>query len=239
MEFNLVAINVAIMVAYTIPGFILLKTKAIKESAIPAFTKVLMYVCQPCLSIYTFQKVTYTKELAINMLIFFSLSIAFQVAMLLLMRLIYIKKYNESFKYKVAVVAPILGNVGFFGIPLLENLLPNNPEALAYGAVFIIAFNLIAWTLGAFFLTGDKAYISGKKAFLNPPVLTLFITLPLFFTKTLLPDIILNSVTILGKMTTPLCMIIVGMRLATAKFKDLFTSPLTYLSSIIKLIIYS
>ncbi len=238
MEFTTVAINVAIMLAYSIPGYLLIKLKAVKEDAIPAFSKVLMYVCQPCLSIYTFQKVQYTKELAINMLIFFAIAICFQALMLVILRLIYSKKYNDDFKYKVAVVTPILGNVGFFGIPLLESLLPNNPEALAYGAVFIISFNLIAWTLGAYFLTGDKSFVSGKKAFLNPPVLTLFITLPLFFTKTTMPDVILNCVTILGKFTTPLCMIILGMRFATTNPKELFTNPYTYISSGIKLVIF-
>lgn len=237
MEFGSVALNVAVLLVYAIPGYLFIKLKVVKSDTIPAFAKLLLFVCQPCLSIYTFQKVTYSLELFKKMAIFFALSIALQIFMLLLLRLIFIKKYDDV-KYKIANVASVLGNCGFFGVPLLESLLPDYPEAMAYAAVFIIAFNIIAWTLGAYLLTGDKRFIASKKAFLNPPVLTLFISLPLFFTQTTLPGVISNAVTILAKFTTPLCMFILGMRFATANVKELFTTPTVYISSIAKLIVF-
>ena len=226
------------MLAYAIPGYILVKCKAVKETSIPAFAKVLLYVLQPCLSIYSFQKVTYSPALARNMLVFLGLCTALQVGMLLLMRLALAKRYNEDVRRKVATGATVMGNVGFFGIPLLEALLPDYPEAIAYAAIFVVSFNLIAWTLGAYLLTGDKKYLLRKEVVLNPPFLTLFITLPLFFTSTTLPPIMLNSITILGKFTTPMCMLILGMRFATADVKDLFASPSVYLSTAIKLVVF-
>lgn len=238
MEFGHVALNVAIMLAYAVPGYILIKCKAVKENAIGAFAKVLLYVLQPCLSIYSFQKVTYSKELALKMLLFFAICLVLQAGMLLLLRLAYSRVYNKDVRYKVATVAPVLGNVGFFGIPLLEALLPDYPEAIAYAAIFIVAFNLIAWTLGAYLLTGDKKFLVTKRVVLNPPVLTLLITLPLFFTHTVLPETLGNCITILAKFTTPMCMLILGMRFATANVKDLFTSPTVYISSGIKLIVF-
>ena len=237
MEFGTVALNVAITLAYAIPGFLLIKTKLVKADNISAFAKLLLYVCQPCLSIYSFQKVLYTKQLFIDMVIFFALSVALQIIALFILKLVYLKKSQES-KYRIATVAPILGNVGFFGIPLLEALMPENPEAVAYAATFIISLNLISWTLGAFFITGNKSFIHPKKIFLNPPFLTLFITLPLFFTKTSIPDVIMNCVTVLAKFTTPLCMIIIGMRFATANVKEIFCQPTVYVSTVIKLIIF-
>ena len=237
MNFGTVAINVAVMLAYAVPGFIFIKTKFLKPESIPALAKVLLYFCQPCLSLYSFQKVVYSRELFINMLIFAGMSFGFQLAAIFVLKLIFYKKSTEA-KYRIATVAPILGNVGFFGIPLIEALLPENPEAVAYAATFIIALNVTSWTLGAFIITGDKSFVRPKKILLNPPVLTLFVSLPLFFTKTVLPDVLLNFITVPAKFTTPLCMIILGMRFATANLKQMFTEPTVYLSTAIKLVIF-
>lgn len=236
MEFGTVAINVALMLAYAVPGFVFVKTKFLKPDTISPLAKILLYFCQPCLSIYSFQKVVYSYELFINMLIFAAFSFAFQLCAILLLKLVFLKK--EEAKYRIATVAPVLGNVGFFGIPLIEALLPENPEAVAYTATFIIALNVTAWTLGAYIITGDKSYIRPKKILLNPPVLTLFISLPLFFTKTVLPDVLFNFIEIPAKFTTPLCMIILGMRFASADLKKMFSEPTVYISTAIKLVIF-
>lgn len=228
MQFGTVALNVAIILAFSIPGFLFIKTKLLKPEAISSFAKLLLYFCQPCLSIYSFQKVTYSGPLFLNMLIFMAISCVMQISVILLLRLIYHRKIAEA-KYRIATVAPVLGNVGFIGIPLLEALLPQNPEAVTYAATFIITLNVISWTIGAYIITGDKSYIKPKKILLNPPVLTLFITLPLFFTKTVLPDVLMNFVTIPAKFTTALCMVILGMRFAAADLKKMFSEPTVYI----------
>ena len=237
MQFGFVALNVGIMLLSAVPGFVFAKTKFMKAESISTLAKLLLYFCQPCLSIYSFQKVQYSKELFLNMLLFFAISFCIQNLVLIILKITYSKK-SEDARFKVATVAPVLGNVGFLGIPLLEALLPQNPEVIAYAATFIIGMNITSWTFGAFVLTGDKSFIKPKKIFLNPPVLTLFITLPLFFTKTSLPDVLLNFVTIPAKFSTPLCMIILGMRFATTNLKEMFTSPTVYISTILKLIIF-
>lgn len=235
MQFGETAVNVLIMLAYAVPGYLLVKTKAVKQEAIPAFAKVLLYVCQPCLSIYSFQKVTYSAALVRNMGIFVGINLAIMLLILFGLYFLLRKKYDDK-RYRVCTVAACLGNVGFLGVPLLEALLPQYPEAVAYSAVFIVTMNVLSWTVGSAVLTGEKKYISLKKVILNPPVLTLFISLPLFFTKTALPEVLFSGVSLLGKMTTPLCMLIVGMRFATASPKELFTDWRLYATAVVKLV---
>lgn len=236
MPFTTTAINVLIMLAYAVPGYLLVKVKAIKPESISAFAKVLLYVCQPCLSIYSFQKVTYSLPLLKNMGIFTGINVAVMLVILAVVYIIYRRSYEDE-RYRVCTIASVLGNVGFLGVPLLEALLPEYPEAVAYSAMFIVSMNILSWTLCSAILTGDKKYISIKKMILNPPVLTLAITIPLFFTKTVLPPVVLNSVTILGKMTTPLCMLIMGMRFATVAPKELFIDWRLYTTAATKLVI--
>lgn len=238
MNFSTTAINVLIMLAYAVPGYLLVKVKFVKPDSISAFAKVLLYVCQPCLSIYSFQKVVYSPELFANMGIFAAIDLTIMVVILTATWLVYRKRYlrEDGAGYRACTIATCLGNVGFLGVPLLEALLPEYPEAVSYSAMFIVCMNILSWTVCSLILTGDKKYVSVKKIFLNPPVLTLLVSLPLFFTKTVLPDVVLAPVTLLGKMTTPLCMLIMGMRFATVKPKELFPDWRLYVTAVIKLV---
>lgn len=237
MEFTTTALNVLMMLAYSVPGFIFVKTKMIDQSHIASFAKVLLYVCSPALSIYSFNSVDYSKELLINLGLMLLLSFLLQIAVLGLTWLVLRKKYADP-RYRVCCVASVLGNVGFFGVPLLEALLPNNPEAIVYSAVFIIGMNIISWTVGSMFITGDKKYMSVKKIVLNPPVLALCFSLPLFLLSIKLPEIAESAVSVLGRMSTPLCMLILGMRLATVRAGELFSDKRAYISSAVKLIVF-
>jgi len=235
MQFTTTAINVLVMLLYAVPGFILIKAKAIKEESIKAFAKVLLYVCQPCLSLYSFQKAEYSLPLLKNMGIFVGLNVGIMLVILAVVFVILHKKFDDC-KNRVMTLASAFGNVGFFGVPLLEALLPENPETIAYSAVFIVAMNLLSWTLGFYILTGERKYLNLKKIFLNPPFISLLVSLPLFFTCTKLPSVLGGAVEIVGKMTTPICMLIVGMRFACSDLKELFREPRIYITAAVKLV---
>ncbi len=237
MIFNITAINVLIMMAYAIPGFILVKCKIIKKDSIAAFSVLLLYVCNPFLTIYSFQRVSYSKDMVINMGIVLGLSLLVQMLFLFVMYLIYRKDY-DNVKSRVSIAAIAFGNVGFLGVPLLEAMIPEYPEAVAYSAVFMLGMNLLAWTLGSRFLTGDKKHICIKNFIFNPLMLGVIVAFPLFFTNTQLPTVAMNSVQLLGKMTAPLCMLILGMRFATVELKELFLDSRLYVTTFAKLIAY-
>lgn len=237
MQFTLTASVVLMMLAYAIPGFLFVKTKMIKPDQIKAFSRVLLYLCSSCLTLYSFQKIQYSKEMALNMLGFLLFAFAIQLIALGIMYLAFRKKYDDA-KFRVASIGAVFGNVGFMGVPLLETLLPNNPEAVTYSAIYIISMNILSWTLGCYILTRDKQHASIRKVFINPTSLMLLLAVPLFLTSTQLPEKILTPVTLVGKMSTPICMLILGMRFATVKPKELFFDWTIYLTSFLKLIIF-
>lgn len=237
MQFFDTAVNVLVMLAYAAPGFVFIKRKMIGEESISAFAKVLLIICQPCLSIYSFNRADYTPELGKQLLLFFALGTVLQLVMLSLTYFVFKRKCKEDATYRVCTIAGTLGNVGFLGVPLLEALV-DNPNATAFSAVFIIGMNFISWTVASAIITGDKKYISIKKIIFNQVILTLAIALPLFVTKTKLPPVLENSVTVLGKMTTPMSMLILGMRLALIEFKQLFTEKKVFFFIFLKLIAF-
>lgn len=237
MPFTTTAVNVLIMLAYAIPGFVFIKLKTIKPESIGAFAKLLLFVCAPALSINSFYNAEFTPELGKSMIVFFLLSLFLQVAVLGIMYLVFRKKYQKEASYRVCTVATILGNVGFFGVPLLQALLPDNQNnAVLFSAVFIVGMNFISWTLVSTILTGNKKYMSMKKLLINPAMFSLIIALPLFFTNVTLPFQVEKSLSVLSSMTTPLSMLIIGMRLALSDFRELFKDGRVYLVASIKLI---
>lgn len=237
-------ITVSIMLLFAIPGFILIKTKAIKPESIPAFSKLLMYVCQPALTLYSFNKADFTAELGINLLIFFAIITAAQLLFIGTFYLIFRKKM-ENVRYRIATIATTLSNCSFIGVPMLEAIFPEWQNAAVYSMMYFFSMNLLGWTLISAIITRDKKYVSVKKIIFNPATLSILVALPFFFTGFKLDGsngeflAQLNSVIfILGKMTTPLCMLVLGMRLATLPIKPLFTSPLQYLAVGINQIVF-
>lgn len=234
-EFLTTLIMVSLMLACAVPGFILVKTKAVKSESISAFSKVLMYVCQPALTLYSFNKADYSNALALNLLIFFAIITAAQLLFIGVFFLIFRKKFADV-RYRVATVATTLSNCSFLGVPLLEAIFPESNNVAIYSMMYFLSMNLLGWTLVSAIITQDKKFVSVKKVILNPATISILISLPFFFTGFKLgaengqfleqAGIMINT---LGKMTTPLCMLVLGMRLATVKFKSLFTSPLQYL----------
>lgn len=224
------AIAVATMLAYAIPGYVTVKCKLIKPESISAFSVVLMYICQPMLTITSFLNATFSLEFFWQMIVAFVLAGVLQLGIILLAYLILKKFYDTDIKYRIATVATAFGNCGFMGVPLLQAIMPEavRNNAVVLSVMFLLGLNLIGWTFASYLISGDKKYISVKKALINPAMLGLVIGLPLFICGVQLPKEIFSCVELLGKMTTPLCMIILGMRLATITFKEMFCSPFQY-----------
>ena len=237
MQFTTTLITVAIMLAYAIPGFIFVKTKAIKPDSIGAFARVLLFVCQPALFLYSFNAATYTPEFFAQMGIFFGLCMGMQILVMVGLTLILKNKFDDI-RNRICTIASALANVGFFGVPLLEAVLPGYPEAVVFSTVFSVSLNLLSWTLAVGIISWDRKKMSIRNMVINPTTVSLLVALPLFFTSTKLSTVIAPIVELLARMTTPMCMLILGMRLATVTPKDLFGSPRIYLSTAIKNVIY-
>lgn len=209
------------LVALCLPGFFLTKANVLKEEHIKGFAVFLLYVCSPALSIYSFQQAECNMEILINIGILLLVTTFMQVLIMGIGFLINIKTYKIDGASRVATVAAAFGNVGFFGVPILQALLPDHPEAMVYSAVMSVMMNLIGWALGMFMMSGDRKHVSVKNFLINPTTLCLLIALPLFFTNTSLPKPVMNFVEFFSKMSTPTAMTVLGMRLAFVKFRDL------------------
>lgn len=235
---------VATLLLIAIPGYLLKKKKMVGEDSMPALSKILLYVCQPCLSIYTFKSAAFSMEKLGSIGIFAALALLVQILMLGVAYLI-LRKRMEKPLYRIMTIACALGNCAFFGIPVIEALFPAEaPELLIYTSVYAIIMNIIGWTLGAAIISQNFKYISLRKILLNPATVSLFIAIPFFVFKidtagmpTELASFITSldsMVALIGRMATPISMLIMGMRLSTMDFKQMFTTKQIYFSLAMK-----
>lgn len=236
-EFITTLITVGVMLVYAVPGFILIKAKAVKPESISAFSKLLMYVCQPALTLYSFNKATFSKTLGLDLLLFFGIITGVQLLFIGVFYLLFRKKGKDDIRYRIAAVATTLSNCSFLGVPLLEAVFPDSPNVAAYSMMYFLSMNLLGWTLVSAIITQNKKYISVKKLCLNPATLSIAVSLPFFLTGFKIGAQngqvwaqAETMITVLGKMTTPLCMLILGMRLATVRFRALFSHWIQFLA---------
>ena len=231
MKTFLVALGaVAVLLATAVPGYVLKKKNMVSEDTMPALSKILLYICTPCLSIYTFKNATFSMQMLGNILIFALLALIVQILMLGIAYLLFRRKMKNPL-YRIMTIACSLGNCAFFGIPILEALYPETASGLLiYTSVYAIIMNVIGWTLGAAIISQNLKYVSAKKVFLNPAMFALVLAIPFFIFEIPLPESVDSMVSLLGRMATPISMLIMGMRLATTDFKRMFTTKQVYLS---------
>ena len=64
--FKLTLITVAVLLLVAAPGYIMMKKKMLSEKSIAEFSKVLLYVSQTCLAIYTFLQPKQQAQYMVN-----------------------------------------------------------------------------------------------------------------------------------------------------------------------------
>lgn len=60
MSFSVTLITVAMMLLYTIPGYLMMKAKLLKPESISAFATVLLYLCSPFQTLYAMQQIEFS-----------------------------------------------------------------------------------------------------------------------------------------------------------------------------------
>lgn len=232
--------NVLLALLYLLPGFLLCKFRKVKAEHLSTVSVILLYVCGPGMFLNALISLDFSVELLKRMGWFLVFSLGGEIALMLLILLLLGKKRRKEFSLRMLSIACVMGNTGFFGMPVVRALFPNNPEAAVYSCVFNTSLNLIAWTVGVFTLTGEKKYVSLKAAVINPTILSVIagLILYLFHAKNWLPQLLQDGFRTVGAMSTPLCMLILGIRLATMDLRKLVTTPVVWWTAAGKLVVF-
>lgn len=246
------AISVGMLLLMAVPGFILGKMRSVNtESAVKFLSVMLLYILQPFVTFDSFLNTAYDPEVLINIVIVFVFTCVTIGAVLAVGS--FAMRFTKFGKDVGGVIAygGAFGNVGYMCIPFLQLMAPGDYVIILYATVSVVAFNLMAWTVGNFALTGDKRHISLKRALLNPPTLSFILALPLFLlnlnflkaeglTGAALKVVsgIQEVIGLFSDMVGPLAMVLLGLKLADIRFGELFADGRVYIAAGIKLIFF-
>ncbi len=248
VKVSLLFISVLTLFCFLIPGFILRKTKLADNGFAKALSIVTLYVAQVALILHGFLvqfNIAVLKGICLVFAFSFLAHIIFYFAAKCMFR-----RAPEQLK-KALRFGVIFSNAGYMGIPVISDVFGS--DYVIYATVYIVSFNVFAYSLGRLIYTGDKKYISVKKIFINPAVIPIAIGLVIFLTgggswvqSKLLDDgilgeatnLIYNILTVLKNMVAPASMMVIGAKLADINFKGIFKDKYLYPFILIRLFIF-
>ena len=127
---------------------------------------------------------------------------------------------------KVWQFSLVFANVGYMGFPIIYAIF--GYEGMIYTSMANVSFNVLAFTLGVQLYKKDKSRITKanlKSIALNPALVAIYIGFIFFLTGLRLPPTIHNGVELVGSMTTPLSMLLLGAILAKSRPLSLINDP--------------
>lgn len=213
-------------------GFIVGKLKIITNELNVGLSKVLLNVTLPFLIISAFN-FDFSKDMLKTSGIILIISVLVHGGLALISLLLY-RKEEKSIKTILRFIT-IFSNCGFIGYPVAGSIYGS--EGVFYTAIYNVGYNLFVWTLGILMFQEEKEKGLYKKIFLNPGIISVIIGMILFIFSIKLPYFILQTIDLIGGITIPLSMLIVGISICSVNLKSAFREIKYYYASFIRLII--
>lgn len=131
----------------------------------------------------------------------------------------------------------IFANTGFMGYPVVNAIW--GEQAVFLAAIYNLLFSLLLFTVGVLIMSGSGLGWRGisPRVLLSPGIVSVGVGLVLFFLSIDLPEVIGGPITMLGDLTTPLSMIVIGALLARLEVRAIFGNLRVYLYAGVRLLI--
>lgn len=152
---------------------------------------------------------------------------------LFVLRLVLWKTRVADSERRVFITTSVFANTGFVGMPIMYSLFGN--PGLLLAAIYNLIYNVFFYTYGVHLLSGKKPSF---KEYINPVSLSSILAIVLFIAPWRAPSVVVNAMNLVGNMTFPLSMIIMGSTLATIDWLKLFADFKSYVVCFLRLVLF-
>jgi predicted permease len=220
-----------ILFALIITGYIINKLKIIDEHTNGTLSAFLLKVTLPCAIIDSaMNQEAVAKTLVAKILL---IAVGIFIVMTLLSKAV-TKVFRMEKTYQLMLN---YSNLGFMGFPVIASLY--GTQYVFYAALFIMIFNVHIFTVGVMTLQGKMGgFKQVIKKLCTPGVICALIAVVIVFFPTDYPQPLLDFTGLLGGITSPLAMVVIGSSLAEVKIRDSFNNWQLYVMTAFKLIVY-
>ncbi len=137
----------------------------------------------------------------------------------------------------------VFSNVTFMGFPVISAVF--GADAIFYASIFNIPFHILSYSVGIYLIRNSAEKQSDKlphlpfwRVLLHPAILASVAALPITLLRIPFPDFIVSTAGLLGQITTPGPMLIIGGALAAIPLRHAFTKWRLYPFIVFRLILF-
>ncbi|MCD2347937.1 AEC family transporter [Clostridium guangxiense] len=213
-------------------GYYSAKVKILDDNATSCISNFIVSITLPLMILTSFN-IQYSRQIFLTIIKILVFSIATFIFSMGLGKLI-------SFKFgygkrNILMFAGMFSNCGFIGFPILKIIYGS--KGVLYTSIFNLAYNVFVWTIGVLILDKSKGNLNYKTIFFNPNIMAVAFGMLFMFLYIKIPYTINSACNLVGSMTAPLSMVVIGSILTEIQFRDIFKDWSLYYISIFRLII--
>lgn len=232
MNAKVVFYEVLILFIIMAAGFIAAKTKILGEESKKQLSSFIINITLPVVILMSSQ-MEFTKEKITNSFWLLGMAVCMFAISIGIAAILYRKSGSD--KEKVLKFSTVFSNSAYMGFPVLYALLGS--EGIFYGSVFLLPFNVFLWTYGVLIFKKHTGFKQSLKEILSPSMIAVIVTFVFLGFKVRIPYPVNDGLNIIGGLTTPLSMIVIGGTLATVKFRTLISDKWIYIVSALRLLV--
>ena len=220
-------------------GYVAAKTNVVTKSTLNALTGLIVKIILPAFifSIVVGSKVT-KKEFLVGGK--FAAGVVLCYSLLFLAGIVLNRVYKLDDRTKGISLALIsFGNMGFFGIPLIQAIY-NEPVAQVCISVSTIIDMTLLWTLGVYLCSRHRNAFSLPgvvKRMANPVTMALLLAYIITLSGISLPDLLMDTITGLGNSSKYLTLIYLGGTVACASTGNILKKPCILALAAVKMLL--
>ena len=132
--------------------------------------------------------------------------------------------------------ALMFANVGFIGYPIVASIF--GPEAVFYAALLNMPNTFFIFTAGVMLVKGEYSHKQfNPKVLVSPTMLGAFAAAIIVALGIHTPEMIARPVTMVGNVTVPASLMIIGSSMAKLPVREIIGSPKVYVTAFIRLVV--
>ena len=215
-------------------GFIAFRAGYISRSGASGLSSLLVNVTIPCLIIESMQ-ITLSDSLIHSIELLVLIEVIVYVVSFCAAVIVPLLLSKSLFETGVLRFMLIFSNLGFMGYPISSAIFGDS--SVFYVTVINLPFGLLVFTLGIFLLRPDYAKHPDIRKILSPGLIASLIGLILLFGGISIPSPLIESISLLGSITTPLAMIVIGALLAPLPIGEMVSDIRIWIISVFRLLV--
>ena len=232
MDVTAVLLQILMLLMIMAAGVYLRRRKVMTDPVIKGINQILLQIALPAQIILTTQK-QYAEGLLPG---FFRTMLSAILLMVVFSILFYALSgtYLTDKRRVVFAALSALPNAAYVGMPLVQAAYGD--EGIIYLSAYIIAFNLVLWTLYQVLYAGTKNL--DLKLLFNGGVIACVIGTLFFVLHVRLPQPFSGFISQLGGLTTPLSILLLGARLSQGLTRDKLKDKALWTALVVRLLIF-